>query len=394
MLGKIFLLIYIIIQTLISFLTERLIRRNKHYGEMGRKTRVVRLALYILLALLPVFGAFLPKCGFKYFCMKYGNIWLAFFMYYSGFMLFTALIMLIIAKVRKDPEKRWLGYTFTIAAVLTVIVTSYGLIHAQRPKTVNYEISVNKQTEGVKSLRVVLIADLHLSVNSNLSLTEKMVEKVNAAEPDVVVVAGDIFTSNFEGLKDPDKYAAALSKMKAKYGVYAVYGNHDVDEDLFSGFAISPSTEAFRTPEIEQFFKDAGFTILYDETVPLADGEVTLVGRIDGEKAGDGTKNRKDASALLSDVDKTKPVIVLQHEPIEFSDLSKNGTDVVLCGHTHNGQVFPGNLFIPIFNENGYGVKEIDGMQTIVTAGVGYYGPPIRVGTDSEVTVVDIQFEE
>jgi predicted MPP superfamily phosphohydrolase len=65
----------------------------------------------------------------------------------------------------------------------------------------------------------------------------------------------------------------------------------------------------------------------------------------------------------------------------------------VLCGHTHKGQVFPGNLVVPFFNENAYGVKKLHGIDTIVTAGVGYYGPPIRVGTDSEVTVVNISFK-
>ena len=393
MLGKIFLIVYILIQTAISVMTEKLIRKNKHYGELGKRTRPFRLAIYIFLALLPVLGAFLPKCGFKYLCMKYGNIWLGFFIYYSGFMLFTSLLFLIVSKIRKDPEKKLLGHTFTIAAILSIAVTTYGLVHSQHPKVVNYELSVNKQTESVKELKVVLIADLHLSVNYRVDATEKMVELINAENPDLVVVAGDIFTSNFEGLKNPEKYSEALSKIKSKYGVYAVYGNHDVDEDLFSGFSISPATEAFRTPEIEKFCADSGFKILYDEPVLIADGEVTLVGRIDGEKAGDGTKNRMDAATLLSGVDKTKPVIVLQHEPIEFKGLADNGADVVLCGHTHNGQIFPGNLFVPLFNENGYGVKKVYGIDTVVTAGVGYYGPPIRVGTDSEVTVVDLRFE-
>ena len=114
---------------------------------------------------------------------------------------------------------------------------------------------------------------------------------------------------------------------------------------------------------------------------------------INGEKAGDGTNKRKSAKDLLSSVDKTKPVLVLQHEPIEFKNLAESGADVVMCGHTHNGQIFPGNLVIPFFNENAYGVKKLYGIDTIVTAGVGHYGPPIRVGTNSEVTVINIKFD-
>ena len=107
------------------------------------------------------------------------------------------------------------------------------MYHAQKPRLVNYEINVDKKTESVKELKVVLIADLHLSVNSDIRATEKMVEEVNSVNPDVVVIAGDIFTSTFEGLKNPEKYAACLREMQAKYGVYAVCGNHDVEENLF-----------------------------------------------------------------------------------------------------------------------------------------------------------------
>ena len=393
MFGKIFLILYVIIQTLMSILTEYVIEKNRFYKNIGKKTRVLRIIIYVLLAIIPVLGAYLPKSSFKFYCMGIGNIWLGFFMYYSGLVILVTIITHIICKIKKDEEQKALGHAFNVAFVVALLVFGYGLFHAQNPKIVNYDISVDKQTENVKNLKVVLIADLHLSVNSDVKATEKMVEEVNSVNPDVVVIAGDIFTSNYDGLRHPEKYSAALSKMQAKYGVYAVCGNHDVDENLFSGFSISPISEAFRTESMEKFFDDSGFTVLYDENIELADGEIILSGRVDGEKAGDGTANRMSAKDLLAPVDKTKPVLVLQHEPIEFKELAENGADVVLCGHTHKGQVFPGNLVVPFFNENAYGVKKLHGIDTIVTAGVGYYGPPIRVGTDSEVTVVNISFK-
>ena len=393
MLGKIVLVIYVLIQTGISILTEYVIQKNRLYKNIGKKTRVLRIVIYTLLALIPVLGAFLPKSGFKFFCMGFGNVWLGFFMFYSTFVILSAIITHIVCRVSKDKEMKALGHAINVAFVLGLIFTGYGLVHAQNPKVVNYDITVNKETENIKELKVVLIADLHLSVNSDIRATEKMVEEVNAQEPDVIVIAGDIFTSNYEGLKNPEKYSKELSKMQAKYGVYAVCGNHDVDENLFSGFSISPISEAYRTSDMDKFFEDAGFTVLYDENVEIADGEVVLSGRVDGEKAGDGTNKRKSAKDLLSSVDKTKPVLVLQHEPIEFKNLAESGADVVMCGHTHNGQIFPGNLVIPLFNENAYGVKKLHGIDTIVTAGVGYYGPPIRVGTNSEVTVINIKFD-
>ena len=143
---------------------------------------------------------------------------------------------------------------------------------------------------------------------------------------------------------------------------------------------------------MESFFREAGFTTLTDDEVEIRG--IQLFGRVDGDKAGNGTARRMSAEELLADVDGTRPVLVLEHEPREFRQLRENGADMVLCGHTHNGQIFPGNLIIPFFNENAYGVVNIDGMDTVVTAGVGFYGPPMRIGTDSEVTVLHITFEQ
>ena len=127
--------------------------------------------------------------------------------------------------------------------------------------------------------------------------------------------------------------------------------------------------------------------------VTIADDTVQIVGRIDGEKAGNGTADRKDPAGILAGIDPEKYTIVLEHEPVEFEQLKKNGADLALCGHTHDGQLFPGNLIVPFFNENAYGYKNISGLDTIVSSGIGYYGPPMRVGTNSEITVVNIHFD-
>ena len=393
MFGKIFLVLYVIAQILISILTEYSIKNSKVFSRIGGKTRIIRIIIYAVLAAVPVLGAYLPKSGFKFFCMGLGNLWLGFFMFYSIFVLLLFPIARIIIKKRKTEDKSLVGKAFQFAFVAAFIIFAAGLVHAQQPKLVSYDVELANESAKGESAKIILLADLHLSVNSDIKATEKMVELVNECDPDIIVIAGDIFTSNFDGLKDPEKYSAALSQMHAKYGVYAVCGNHDVDENLIGGFSISPVSEAFRTPEMEKFFSDAGFTVLYDENVEIGDGLFTLSGRIDGEKAGDGTRNRMSADMLLKDVDKSKPIVVLQHEPIEFESLADSGADLVLCGHTHNGQIFPGNLVVPFFNENAYGIKELYGAETVVTAAVGYYGPPMRFGTDSEVTLINVTFK-
>ena len=209
---------------------------------------------------------------------------------------------------------------------------------------------------------------------------------------DLVLVAGDIFTSTYDGLREPERYSAALAGIRAPLGVYAVYGNHDVSERLFAGFAIRPVSEAFRPPEMEQFFADSGFTVLTDEHVSLLDGRFTLVGRLDESKAGDGTSNRLSVSELLADTDKDSLLLVLEHEPVEYDALWEQGVDMVFSGHTHNGQIFPGNLYVNLMNRNAYGRVTIGSMETFVTSGVGTFGPPMRTGTNSEIMIIDVMY--
>ena len=228
------------------------------------------------------------------------------------------------------------------------------------------------------------------TIHLNTAATPELIEK---EAPDVVLVAGDVFTSSYQGLRHPEKYSAALRKIRAPQGVFAVCGNHDVEEELFGGFAITPRSEAIRNRDMEAFFRHSGFTVLEDDRVDLPGGTV-LVGRIDGEKPGDGTTDRASGADLLKDVAKNVPVLVLEHEPMGYEELAAAGADVVLSGHTHAGQIFPGNLLIPFFNENAWGHRKLHGIDTFVTAGVGYYGPPMRIGTSSEITVINMHFQE
>ncbi len=347
------------------------------------------LTLFVLLSLLPVGGAFLPNSRFKFALQAAGNIWLGFFLYF-GFVLLMLLGLTGLVRLFSGGHlpRHWYGGILCLSLVVAMGVTVYGLVHAQNTKVYRYDVEVDKPGEDMK---VVLIGDLHLSVNSRLATTRRMVELINAEQPDAVVIAGDIFTSSYEGLSHPEQYAEALRGIQAKYGVYAVYGNHDVEETLFGGFPISPISQAFRTTQMEDFFRDCNFTVLYDQVVDI--GGVQLAGRVDGEKAGDGTADRMTPAELLAGIDRGRPVVVLEHEPKEFEALKAAGADVALCGHTHAGQMFPGNLVVPFFNENAWGYARVHDLETVVTAGVGYYGPPMRVGTDSEVSVVNLKFK-
>ena len=380
--------IYYVMIAVAFWLTDLCLRKWKRTAADAGRLRKFWLVPGLLLSLLPVLGALLPNSPVKFAIQAAGNVWLGFFLYYG---LLLVVLMALTLPARRAGWRH--GCALCLSLVASLALLGYGLVHAQDTRVVTYDLAVDKPAGETRELRVALIGDLHLSVNSRFATTQRMVELINDQQPDVVVIAGDIFTSSYEGLSHPERYAEALRGIEAKYGVYAVYGNHDVEETLFGGFPISPSSQAFRTAQMEQFFDDCGFITLTDEVATLGDA-VQLAGRVDGEKAGDGTTNRMSPEELLRDIDASLPVLVLEHEPKDFEALKAAGADVALCGHTHAGQMFPGNLAVPLFNENAWGYKRVHDLDTYVTAGVGYYGPPMRVGTDSEITIINMTFKE
>lgn len=361
-------------------------------GIRNRTLRRTVLILYLAVGLLPIAGAFLPDSSLKFRLQGMGNLWM-------GILTYGGMLLLVLCIVKAVMDRRKQAMSMKAARIVlclvlagTVGINVYGSFHAQDVKTVSYDVQIDKPA-GVKDLKIVLLADLHMSVNTHIETIEKMVEETNAENPDVILIAGDFFTSSYRGLENPEQYEKALSGLKAVYGVYGVYGNHDVAETLFGGFPVSPIEEAIRPQEMVDFMAKSGIQMLMDQTITLGDTSVQVAGRIDGERAGDGTDHRMSAEELLQADDASKPLIVLEHEPWEFKKLSAQGADMALCGHTHAGQIFPGSLIVPFFNENGYGLKTTSGITSIVTAGVGYYGPPLRVGTDSEITVIQVHFK-
>ena len=296
MASIILIAVYIALVALAALLIDLRLRRWPLTANRAGKLRRFWLTLFILLSLLPVAGAFLPNSPVKFALQAAGNVWLGFYLYF-GFLLLVLLGLEQLVRLVSGGRaaKRWHGGILCTSLVLALALTGYGLVHAQNTVVDRYDLQVDKPGEDMK---VVLIGDLHLSVNSRLATTKRMVELINAEQPDAVVIAGDIFTSSYEGLSHPEQYAEALRGIEAKYGVYAVYGNHDVEETLFGGFPISPISQAFRTAQMEQFFRDCNFTVLYDQVADI--GGVQLAGRVDGEKAGDGTTNRMTPAELLA----------------------------------------------------------------------------------------------
>lgn len=274
-----------------------------------------------------------------------------------------------------------------------VFITLFGVHKAGDIKTHYYDISVNKDAGPVQDLKVVMVADLHLGYNIGCRQMEKMVGLINAEAPDLVVIAGDIFDNEYEALDNPEKLAEILSSVNSTYGTYAVYGNHDVAERIIGGFTFDWSNPAKGSSgEMDEFLQACSIKLLCDEYTVINDG-IYLYGRPDYERPGKNVLTRKSPDELVNTMDKSRPIIVIDHEPRELTELADAGVDVDLCGHTHDGQFFPMNLTSRYLTwENSAGLLEKGNMKNIVTSGVGLFGPNIRIGTQAEICSITIHF--
>ena len=143
-----------------------IIRREKEthmrptFRRIGEKTKIIRIAIYTALAVIPVLGAFLPKSQFNYFCMGLGNIWLGFFMFYAGFVILCIPIFRIVMKKKGSVDNSFVGMAFQFAFLAASVIFIYGLIHAQQPKLVTYDIELANEAAKGRELKIVLLANL------------------------------------------------------------------------------------------------------------------------------------------------------------------------------------------------------------------------------------------
>ena len=365
---------------------------NKYFR--GSKLLIALSAIYLLISPLSIPAAFFSPRGtlLRRILSNIGNYWMGFNLHFVLAMGVCFLIRLIVKLVKKDKYNLRLAQKITNVAVVsfTILMSVYGIVNAQNLKVTTYDVTVDKSSKQ-DELNVVLIADLHLGYSVGVKQMERMVNKINELQPDVVVVAGDIFDNEFSAIYNPVRLAEILRGINSKYGVYAVYGNHDIEEDILCGFTFSDDdvTQVTSIKEMDDFIENCGFTFLYDEAILIND-DFYIYGRPDEERPNFGNDSRLEAEKITEGLDLSKLIICVDHEPHDQKELSAAGVDVDLNGHTHAGQLFPGNIIINFFWDIAYGYKNFDGMHNIVTSGIGLFGPNMRTFTKAEIAQVKI----
>ena len=326
--------------------------------------------------------------------------------YFLGIFLYTLVIILL-----ADFGRILLKYAFhaswihsrtaftvagAICALLILLLSACGIFHAKYIKTTSYDVIINKTIPERTSMKIVLLADTHFGYNAGVLHARELVRKINKQKPDLVCIAGDIFDNEYDAIRNPEKLEKTLRGIKSTYGVYACWGNHDLNEEILAGFTFKHKDgdlSNIKDLRMKKFLEDSNIHILEDESV-LINNQFYVIGRKDASLTEKIHETRKAPAQLTEKLDRDKPIIMIDHQPKELQELADAGVDLDLCGHTHDGQTFPGNFTIKLMWENPCGLLIKDNMTNITTSGAGVWGPAMRIGTDSEICSINIQLKK
>lgn len=321
-----------------------------------------------------LFGNSMP-IGLTRFLYTVGTSWLFIMLYFFIFFLVNDLIGVsnrflhfmpsdAITRYTKD---NWVGLTFMVGFITMLMICGY-LKYTWKVR-VDVPIQLSKTLSHRDSLKIVAISDLHLGYGIGKKEFEGWIEKINNENPDIVIIGGDIIDSSVRPLI-ADDVASSFHKIKAPLGIYACLGNHEY---------LSGSSESMN------FIKQTGVNLLKDSVTEI-DSTFYIIGRDDKMNP-----KRKSLEQLTEGLDKTKPIILLDHQPFHLEDAENNGIDLQFSGHTHRGQVWPISLVTDAIYEVSHGYKQKGDTHVIVSSGIGIWGGKFRIGTQSEYVVITLK---
>lgn len=262
-----------------------------------------------------------------------------------------------------------------VTVVSTVSLILIGYINARNPVIREHTIVINKKNPVTDTLRLAIASDIHLGPINGGYHAERVVAKINALQPDMILLPWDIVDGEVWPVIRRD-LGERLRRLSAPYGVYGVLGNHEY---------IGGVNRA------ADYLTEHGITLLRDQT--LSAGWVTLIGRDDVSSQRFGTL-RKSLSELLEWVNPQTPLILMDHQPKNLFEAEENGIDVQFSWHTHNGQLFPLNFIVKQIFELARGYKQKGNTHIFVSSGVGTWWPPVRTNARPEILLVTLQFQQ
>lgn len=268
-------------------------------------------------------------------------------------------------------------YADSIALGIILLLLIIGLRNAWSPVVRTYELQIDKPVaDGEQVWTVAVASDIHLGNLVGRKHLNRLVGRVNAMKPDLILLPGDVIDDTIEPFMR-NQMGDVLGQLQAVHGVYAVLGNHE----YYGG-------------HIEQYeaeLQRLGIHLLRDETAEI-DGKLYVAGRKDKTDEAAGGSGRLSVQELLHNLDLRKPVLLMDHQPTQFAKAAEAGADVLLSGHTHRGQFWPNHLFTKRLFELDWGYMRKGAMHVVVSSGFGSWGPPVRLGSRSEIIRLKLIF--
>lgn len=236
-------------------------------------------------------------------------------------------------------------------------------------------VRLRRLPRAMSGFRIVQLTDLHIGPTIGRAWLERIVARVNALEPDVVAITGDLVDGSVEDLRE---HTAPLADLRARYGVFFVTGNHE----YYSG------VDAW-VAELGRL----GVRVLRNERVSIGDGDHSfdLAGVDDWSAGRMGGGQGPDLARALAGRDPSRELVLLAHQPKQILEAERMGVGLQLSGHTHGGQIFPWGLFVRLDQPYVAGLSWHGQSQIYVSRGTGYWGPPMRVGAPSEITLIELE---
>ena len=312
-------------------------------------------------------------------------VWLGSF--WLGAMLYFFLAIIIIDVIRlvnywfpffsKITSNYWQLKQVTLLVISGIVffVILFGYLNALKPIIQRLELNIPKKT-SLQELNIVAASDFHLGTIIGIDRFCKIVEKINSLNPDLILLMGDIVDEDMAPVVRQN-LGQALTSFNSNYGIFAVTGNHE----YIGGVTIAT-----------QYLKDHNIKILRDTLIKI-NNSIYIIGREDRSIHQFMGKKRKSLEELMSQVDKSCPIILMDHQPFGLNEAMENGVDLQLSGHTHHGQLFPFNYLTAAIYEQSWGYLKKGDTHYHISSGVGTWGPPIRTGNHPEIVNIKLTFK-
>lgn len=265
------------------------------------------------------------------------------------------------------------AYSAAAVVLLALLVTLAGYVNARRlARVVDVDVPVRGLPEALHGFTIAQISDIHVGPTIKRPYLDRIVDRVNSLEADAVAITGDLVDGT---VRELSAHTAPLARLQARHGAYFVTGNHE----YYSG----------AEPWIEEL-RRLGLRVLMNEHVALEHGsDVVVLGGVTDYSAGRFHEtHRSDPKRALQGAPSAGVRVLLAHQPRTAAAAAEAGFDLQLSGHTHGGQFWPWNLFVPMQQPYTAGLVRHGSMWVYISRGTGYWGPPKRFGAPSEITRV------